>query len=160
MKSIKFIAACALLAGATASFGHENMHNSHPAVAPQQQEWGIAGEAKGAKRTITLRMTDDMRFTPSHFTVKQGETVRLRVENKGQVLHEVVLGTQGTLDQHAAMMRQYPDMEHAEPHMAHVAPRAKEDLVWHFNRPGRFDFACLIPGHYEAGMRGTFTVTP
>lgn len=160
MKSIKFIAVCALLAGATASFGHENMHNNHPAVAPQQQEWGIAGEAKGAKRTITLRMTDDMRFTPSHFTVKQGETVRLRVENKGQVMHEVVLGTQGTLDQHAAMMRQYPDMEHAEPHMAHVAPRAKEDLVWHFNRPGRFDFACLIPGHYEAGMRGTFTVTP
>ncbi|MDU7589168.1 MAG: hypothetical protein E7K47_17595, partial [Acidovorax sp.] len=97
MKSIKFIAACALLAGATASFGHENMHNNHPAVAPQQQEWGIAGEAKGAKRTITLRMTDDMRFTPSHFTVKQGETVRLRVENKGQVMHEVVLGTQGTL---------------------------------------------------------------
>ena len=160
MKSIKFIAACALLAGASASFSHENMHNSHPAVAPQQQEWGIAGEAKGAKRTITLRMTDDMRFTPSHFTVKQGETVRLRVENKGQVMHEVVLGTQDTLDQHAAMMRQYPDMEHAEPHMAHVAPRAKEDLVWHFNRPGRFDFACLIPGHYEAGMRGTFTVTP
>ena len=57
-------------------------------------------------------MTDDMRFTPSHFSDKQGETVRLRVENKGQVLHEVVLGTQASLDEHAAMMLQHPDMEH------------------------------------------------
>lgn len=137
------------------------MHGGHPAAAaPQQQDWGIAGQGKDARRTITLRMTDDMRFTPPHFTVKQGETVRLRVENQGQVLHEVVLGTQATLEQHAAMMRQHPGMAHAEPHMAHVAPHAQEDLVWRFNRPGRFDFACLIVGHYEAGMRGTFTVTP
>lgn len=161
MKTIKLIAICALLAGATASFGHENAaHGGHAAVAPQQQDWGIAGQARDARRTITLRMTDDMRFTPSHFTVKQGETVRLRVENKGQVMHEVVLGTQGTLEEHAAMMLKYPGMEHAEPHMAHVAPGRKEDLVWHFNRTGSFDFACLIAGHFQAGMRGTFTVTP
>ena len=51
-------------------------------------------------------------------------------------------------------------MEHAEPYMAHVAPGEREDLVWHFNRPGTFDFACLIPGHYQAGMQGRFTVTP
>src|SRR5690606_2104762 len=117
-------------------------------------------QARDAQRTITLRMTDDMRFTPSHFSVRQGETVRLRVQNKGQVMHEVVLGTPATLEAHAAMMLKYPGMEHAEPHMAHVAPGRQEDLVWHFNRPGSFDFACLIAGHFQAGMRGTFTVTP
>ncbi|MBP6599957.1 MAG: hypothetical protein KA216_11010, partial [Giesbergeria sp.] len=34
------------------------------------------------------------------------------------------------------------------------------DIVWRFNRPGSFDFACLIPGHSEAGMKGTITVLP
>jgi plastocyanin len=28
-----------------------------------------------------------------------------------------------------------------------------------FNRPGEFDFACLIAGHYQAGMVGKITVT-
>ena len=164
MKAIQFIAAFALLVSATASFSHEHTSHhgdhGHAAAAPQQQAWGIAGQAGKATRTITLRMTDDMRFTPSHFSVKQGETVRLRVENKGQVLHEVVLGTQASLDEHAAMMRQHPDMEHGEAHMAHVKPGRKDDLVWNFNRTGSFDFACLVAGHFEAGMRGSFTVTP
>ena len=34
------------------------------------------------------------------------------------------------------------------------------DIVWTFNRPGNFDFACLIAGHYQAGMTGTITVLP
>ena len=164
MKAIQFIAPFALLVSATASFSHEptshHGDHGHAAAAPQQQAWGIAGQAGKATRTITLRMTDDMRFTPSHFSVKQGETVRLRVENKGQVLHEVVLGTQASLDEHAAMMRQHPDMEHGEAHMAHVKPGRKDDLVWNFNRTGSFDFACLVAGHFGAGMRGSFTVTP
>ena len=160
MKALQFIAACALLVSATASFSHENTgHHGHAAAAPQQQAWGIAGQAGNATRTITLRMTDDMRFTPSHFSVKQGETVRLRVENKGQVMHEVVLGTPQSLQEHADMMLKFPGMEHSEPYMAHVAPAKQEDLVWQFNRTGSFEFACLIAGHFQAGMRGTFTVT-
>lgn len=101
-----------------------------------------------------------MRFSPDHITVKLGETLRLRVENKGQVLHEVVLGTPDTLQAHAQMMLKFPTMEHDEPYMAHVAPGATADLVWQFNRAGNFEFACLIAGHFQAGMRGTFTVVP
>ena len=104
-------------------------------------------------------MTDDMRFAPDHFTVKQGETVRLRVVNKGQIMHEVVLGTPQSLQEHADMMLKFPGMEHSEPYMAHVAPAKQEDLVWQFNRTGSFEFACLIAGHFQAGMRGSFTVT-
>lgn len=149
------------MASATASFSHENTgHHGHAATTPQQQAWGIAGDAARATRTITLRMTDDMRFTPSQISVKRGETVRLRVENQGQVLHEVVLGTQASLAGHAAMMRKHPGMAHGEAHMAHVQPGRKDDLVWHFNRAGSFDFACLVAGHFEAGMRGSITVTP
>ena len=111
-------------------------------------------------RTITLQMSDDMRFSPSHIDVREGETVRLRVKNKGKVLHEIVMGTKAELDQHAALMKKYPGMEHDAPYMAHVAAGKTGDIVWHFNRAGSFDFACLIPGHYEAGMTGTITVQP
>ena len=159
MKTMQFIAVCALLAGASATFAHGNISHTSAPIIKEQKAWGIAGDAKNAQRTITLNMTDDMRFAPSHFSVKKGETLNLRVVNKGQVMHEMVLGTQASLDEHAQKMLKYPGMEHAEPYMAHVAPGQSENLVWSFNRAGNFDFACLIAGHYQAGMTGRFTVT-
>jgi uncharacterized cupredoxin-like copper-binding protein len=126
----------------------------------EQKEWGIAGDVKDVRRTIAIRMTDDMRFTPSAITVHEGETVRLRAQNQGKVLHEIVIGTQTELAQHAEMMMKFPAMEHDEPYMAHVRAGGQGDVVWQFNRPGSFDFACLIPGHFQAGMTGTITVLP
>ena len=162
MNTIKMIAACALLTSATAAFSHgEKPHSATPAaVIKEQKDWGIAGDPKAVTRTITLRMGDDMRFTPSHVQVREGETVRLRAENKGKVMHEIVLGTQAELDQHAELMMKHPGMEHDEPYMAHVKPGQRGDIVWHFNRAGTFDFACLIAGHYQAGMTGRITVSP
>jgi len=43
--------------------------------------------------------------------------------------------------------------------VAHVAPGETGEIIWKFNRKGRFHFACLVAGHYEAGMAGTITVT-
>ena len=169
MKTIKFIAVSALLASAGTVFSHEGaahadahaQHGHAATAAPAEQTpFGIAGDARKVQRTITLRMGDDMRFAPSHITVKRGETVRLRVLNQGQVMHEIVLGTPGSLSEHAQMMQQHPGMDHDAPHMAHVAPGQKGELVWQFNRAGEFDFACLVAGHFEAGMKGTITVKP
>lgn len=126
----------------------------------EQKDWGIAGEASAVRRTITVRMTDDMKFAPATITVTEGETLRIRAVNAGRVLHEIVLGTQAELDAHAELMRKHPNMEHDEPYMAHVEAGQRGDIVWQFNRPGTFAFACLIPGHYEAGMRSTITVRP
>jgi uncharacterized cupredoxin-like copper-binding protein len=138
---------------------HNGMHN--PKAAPlkmEQKPWGIAGVAKKSTRTIEIKMTDNMRFTPDVIRVKQGETVRLVHLNDGGVMHEFVLGTQQDLDEHAALMKKFPDMEHDEPYMAHVGPGQKGEIVWTFNRVGEFDFACLLPGHYEAGMVGKVKV--
>lgn len=158
------LAASAALLGATgATWAHGNAPHgtaSKAALPTQQQDWGIAGSAQAVQRTITLRMGDDMRFAPAHIEVREGETVRLVVHNQGQLLHEIVLGSQATLAQHAEMMAKHPGMEHDEPYMAHVKAGRKGDLVWTFNRTGRFDFACLIPGHYQAGMVGTINVLP
>ncbi len=129
-------------------------------VVKEQKAWGIAGETRDVQRTITIRMTDAMRFEPSRITVREGETVRLRAVNRGRVLHEIVLGTPQELRAHAELMKKHPGMEHDEPYMAHVAAGRRGDIVWTFNRAGTFDFACLIPGHFDAGMVGQIVVTP
>jgi uncharacterized cupredoxin-like copper-binding protein len=49
-------------------------------------------------------------------------------------------------------------MAHDEPHAAQVAPGGTGEIVWNFNRAGRFDYACLVPGHYQAGMTGKINV--
>lgn len=159
MNAIKFIAICAILTGAGATFSHEPRHGQpmHATVA-EQKAWGIAGQAQAVTRTITLRMKDTMRFTPAHIEVKQGETVRLKVRNTGKVLHELVLGTPQELAEHAVQMQKHPGMEHDEPHMVHVAPGKTGEILWTFNRAGDFEFACLIDGHYQAGMKGTIRV--
>jgi len=135
-------------------------HGKHAASgsAREQKPWGIAGDAKAARRTIEVRMNDDMRFAPERIEVKLGETIRFVHRNDGKTLHEFVIGTKQELDKHAAMMRKQPGMEHDEPYMAHVAAGKSAEMIWTFNRAGEFDFACLIPGHYEAGMVGKIIV--
>ena len=156
-------AAVSLLAlGAAPALAHEG--EKHPAAAgpvrKEQKPWGIAGDAKAVRRTLPITMSDDMRFTPDRIEVREGETVRFVVRNAGKVMHEIVIGTKKELDEHAALMVKFPTMEHDEPYMAHVAPAKKGELVWNFNRPGTFDYACLIAGHYQAGMVGKITVIP
>lgn len=159
IRTLLMTAALALPVAAWAHGGSENA-GKHAPARKEQKAWGIAGDAKAAARTIEIRMTDDMRFTPDALSVRQGETVRFVIRNDGRMLHEFVIGTKQELDAHAAMMVKFPAMEHDEPYMAHVAPGASAELVWRFNRPGRFDFACLIAGHYQAGMVGRITVLP
>ncbi|MFY8125018.1 MAG: cupredoxin domain-containing protein [Hydrogenophaga sp.] len=137
---------------------HKDHHQAAGPVVKEQKPWGIAADAKDAQRTITIRMSDDMRFAPKHLDVKLGQTLRLRAENKGKVMHELVIGTPSELAAHAEMMKKHSNMEHDEPYMAHVSPGKASDIVWTFNREGDFEFACLLPGHFEAGMRGTIRV--
>ena len=104
-------------------------------------------------------MTDNMRFGPDKLEVRQGDTVRFVIHNAGRVMHEFVIGTRTQLEEHAALMKKFPNMEHDEPHMVHVQPGNAGDLVWTFNRAGEFDFACLPPGHFDAGMSGRIKVS-
>jgi uncharacterized cupredoxin-like copper-binding protein len=70
----------------------------------------------------------------------------------------MVLGTIKELKEHAALMRKFPEMEHADPNQVSVDPGMTGELVWQFTRDGTFDFACLVPGHFEAGMVGNVRV--
>lgn len=119
---------------------------------------GEPGKAAQATRTVNVDMTDNMRFTPSEISVKQGETVRFVVKNSGAVKHELVLGTPEELKEHYAMMLKMPGMEHADDNMVSVAPGKTGEVVWRFTQAGKVDFACLQPGHYDAGMKGLVNV--
>lgn len=160
LKPSTCIAAAALALVVTGSQAHGDDHPAHTYDASQVRDtdFGREGNPASATRTIQVDMADAMRFTPAEVTVRRGETVRFVIRNGGKLLHEMVLGTAQALKAHAAAMQKFPGMEHADPNMAHVKPGATGEIVWQFTRAGEFQFACLQPGHYEAGMVGKLTV--
>ncbi len=120
---------------------------------------GRPGAAAKATRTITIESSDTMRYTPSDIQVKQGETVRFVIRNVGKVKHELSLGTERELLEHLEQMKKFPDMEHDEPNKVSLAPGKQGQIVWQFTKAGTVNFACLMPGHYEAGMKGAIRVS-
>ena len=160
MKLLKTLLATAMVMTSAAALAHgtEDHSKKEGPVKKEQKDWGIAGDAKAAKRTIEVSMLDTMKFSPDKIDVKVGETVKFIVKNSGQQLHEFVIGTKKENDEHAALMVKFPNMEHDEPYMAHVAPGKTGEIVWRFNKVGNFYFACLMAGHYQAGMIGKIAV--
>lgn len=162
---MRLISVAAILATAIASqtaVAHGPARAGGPSAAPSEDEelatpFGRAGKRKAVNRTVNILMSDTMRFSPDRLTVKKGETIRFVVKNGGKLLHEMVLGTERSLEEHAALMRKFPEMEHDEPYMVHVEPGKTGEIVWTFDKSGVIGFACLIPGHFEAGMTGKVT---
>ncbi len=119
---------------------------------------GKPGLASKVSRTVVVDMTDAMRFNSSNIKARQGETIRFVVKNSGKVKHEMVLGTEKELREHYEVMKKNPEMEHADANMVTVAPGKKGEIIWQFTKAGKVDFACLQPGHYDAGMKGIVNV--
>ncbi len=142
----------------TKKSGEDSHADADAELVKEQKAWGIAAEESEATRTVEVAMKDSMEFVPASIRVEEGETVKFVVTNEGQLNHEFVLGTKDSNDEHAEMMMKFPGMEHDEPYMAHVDSGNSSELVWTFNRSGDFAFACLIAGHYQAGMVGDLEV--
>ena len=119
---------------------------------------GEQGRAVNVTRTVQIEMSDAMRFRPSSIAAKQGETIRFVIKNSGNLKHELVLGTEKELHEHAEVMKKFPEMEHDDPNMVTVAPGKTGQVIWKFTKSGKIDFACLQPGHYDAGMKGAVAV--
>ena len=150
--------AMAALAASGAAFASGNHAGGHGHDDGGETAIGKPGVAAKASRTITIEMGDTMRYTPSNIQVRRGETVRLLVKNAGQVKHELSLGTEKELLEHLEQMKRFPDMEHDEPGKLTLAPGTQGEIVWQFTKAGTVNFACLIPGHYEACMKGAIQV--
>ena len=147
--------AAALLVVSWAAQASGNHAGGHGHEGPSIGEPGLIDKVS---RTVTIDMQDNMRFIPATLRVKQGETIRFVVRNTGLLPHELVLGNIKDLQEHAKAMQKFPDMEHEEPNMLSVAPGKQGELIWHFTSASTVDFACLRPGHYEAGMKGKIQV--
>jgi uncharacterized cupredoxin-like copper-binding protein len=119
---------------------------------------GQPGDPENVSRTIEVAMSDTMRFTPDQFTVSAGETIQFAVRNDGQIPHEFVIGSMSEMMEHAKMMRTMPTMKHAEANILTLGSGETGNITWQFDKAGTVDFACLIPGHFEAGMKGSVTV--
>ena len=120
---------------------------------------GGPGTASAVSRTIRILADDAMRFTPDVVHVKPGETVRIVVINRGQARHELTIGTQDELEEHAKMMAAMPDMPNGqEPNMVAVATQGQGELIWRFGQHGTVPFACTMPGHMRQGMVGRFLI--
>lgn len=123
---------------------------------------GEPGQKSKVTQTIRVSMkeTDDGRmvFTPDSFKVRKGQTIRFAVKNDGEVDHEFVLDQEDKVMEHKALMEKFPEMEHDDPNAIRLAPGESGEIVWKFTNDGVFKVACLVPGHYDAGMHGNVTV--
>mgnify|MGYP003548305602 CR=1 FL=1 len=145
----------AMQPAAASAAGHDmaGMHNEmHASVA------GTAGDPAKVSRTIPVEMDDTMRFMPGKVSVKAGETVRFFIVNKGKLPHEMVIGTTEEIEEHAEMMKKMPGMVHKEANQITLAPGQRGGIVWQFAKARTVPYACLQPGHKEAGMVGTVQV--
>lgn len=158
MKLRTFTAMATLCAASSMAFAGGTHAGGHGHDKGGDNAIGVPGKAALVTRTVDVDMTDGMRFNPASIEVKQGETVRFRIKNSGKLKHEFVLGTDKELKEHYQQMLKFPEMEHEDPNMITLAGGKTGEVVWQFAKAGKVDFACLQPGHYDAGMKGAVTV--
>ena len=140
---------------------HAGGHGDDKAAMTKEMMIGMPGDPSKVTRTIdvTMRETDDgeMLFEPRSLDIEKGETIRFNVINNGELEHEFVIDTMMGNAEHKEIMAKM-DMEHDDPNSVRLDPTTSGEVVWTFSNAGTFEFACLIPGHYESGMHGPITV--
>jgi uncharacterized cupredoxin-like copper-binding protein len=147
--------AAALAVGDWALSPPASAHGNHVFAA------GEPGDPKKPFRVVEILMTDGagrMAYAPDRLEVKKGEQIKFVLRNSGLVDHEFLIDSFENNAKHKKEMEKHADMSHHEPNAARLAPSATAQLLWRFTRSGTFEFACLIPGHYETGMKGTVVV--
>ena len=157
---------------ATVFFGLGLIAGSLPnhALAHGDEEHGAgaetfaAGEPADPKqpfRVVELAMTEGdgtMAFSPATVEVKKNEQIKFIIKNTGSLDHEFMLDSTEHNAKHKIAMEKNPEMEHDDPNGIRLQSSKSGEIFWKFSKGGTFEFACLIPGHYEAGMHGKVVV--
>jgi uncharacterized cupredoxin-like copper-binding protein len=173
MTRLTIVAALAVLFAvstlpAAASEAEEHEHGMAEHEHGHEHEHGTAGYSAGEpgnpeepSRVVQVTMEErdgKMLFDPNHIEVRKGEQIKFLLYNSGELDHEFVLATAEENLEHAEAMKKNPEMEHHDPNARSLEPKQRDEIVWKFTKPGQFQYACLIPGHLEAGMFGTVDV--
>ena len=140
------------IVGYVEAFAHEN---------PEHFSAGEPGNPQIQSRTVKVSMLEEgkrMLFDPPSIEVGLGEQIRFVLFNEGSEYHEFVLATHAENRKHAEFMKRFPKMEHNDPNAKRLSALSSGELLWKFTRRGEFEYACLIPGHFQAGMHGKIIV--
>jgi uncharacterized cupredoxin-like copper-binding protein len=138
--------------------GHSRSHNHSQAGSFSA---GEPGNPKKPSKTVQVTMGEwdgKMLFAPARLEIRKGDQIKFVLRNDGELDHEFVLANTAENLKHAEAMQKNPDMVHEEPNGRQLAPKKTSEIVWKFTKAGEFEYACLIPGHREAGMVGTIVV--
>jgi len=139
-------------------------------------EFGEPGKAAEVSRTVEIVMKENF-YEPESIDVKAGETIRFKIVNKGELVHEFNLGTTEMHEVHQKEMEMMVEhgvleadkinhkmmkmdmgggktMEHDDPNSVLLEPGKSGEVIWKFTKATGLEFACNVPGHYDAGMMG------
>jgi len=165
LASAMVLSGSAALAGGSHSSGHghgDMMTDGDSDHHADMMAIGRPSDPENVTRVIEIKMMEtedgDMIFEPSVLEITQGETIKFAIENIGEQEHEFVMDTMASVTEHKALMEEFPFMEHDDPNAVRLLPGEKAEIIWSFVNDGDFEFACLIPGHYESGMHGPLAV--
>ena len=149
-----------------------NHHGSHG----EKSGIGIPGNAADVTRTIEIKMGDNY-YEPEELSIKKGETVRFKIVNAGEFVHEFNIGTAAMHAAHQEEMMMMMEhgvleadkinrdmmkmdmgngktMEHSDPNSVLLEPNEAAEVIWKFADDAELEFACNVPGHYASGMMG------
>ena len=149
---LPLVAALAITGFASAALAHGD--EKHFAA-------GEPGKAGEKSRTVEIVMKEgdgEMSFTPNRVEVKRGEQIHFILKNEGELKHEFMLASLKENAEHGKLMEKFPDMEHDDPNGKTLDPGKSAEILWKFTKAGTFEYACLVPGHHQAGMHGVVIV--
>jgi uncharacterized cupredoxin-like copper-binding protein len=135
---------------------------------------GMKGKSNEVSRTINVKMYDNY-FEPKSIKVKNGETIKFVVENKGELVHEYNIATKKMHLKHQPEMMMMMQMgillptkldikkmkessktnhamSHSHSNSLLLEPNKKGEIIWKFSTNEELEVACNVPGHYQAGM--------
>lgn len=147
---LRYIAVGVLAAGAV-GLGACAGDEADPATTPETQSPDIA-----------VTGTDQLTFEPDAFEAPGGEETTLELTAEAGVEHDVVVadaadvGTAGEGDHDADADA---DIDAGDLHVAHAEAGQTTSAAFTIGAPGTYEVYCSVPGHREAGMTATLTVT-
>ena len=97
------------------------------------------------------------KFSFSTLSVRPGTTVRFLVHNDDPIHHEFIVGDAAV---HVAARAAAPKRRIRRCRArCRSTPLDIGETFYRFDQPGRYLFACHLPGHFAYGMKGWVTVT-
>ena len=145
-----------------ASSGKGQQPHARAFEVPGHDPIGKPGDGSSIDRTIELSIRETesgyMLFEPDAIQIERGSVIRFSIRNTGALDHEFFLGSFDEVAKHQQWMREHPDMQHDSANSVSIPSGQNADLIWEFSDVTNLEFACLIPGHREAGMWGVIIV--